>query len=253
MVYLRLNDIHVRIPIYDASSLRLFRKRRKAASGSVGSHEFFGAGGVLQVQALSHITLNLESGDRLALIGHNGAGKSTLLRTMSGIYPSTSGSIESKGSIYLYGGVTAINPDASGYENIRLAIKLGNLPKSRTADYIKDIEDFTELGEYLDMPARIYSAGMWARLAFAMATMHTPDILLIDEDIGAGDAKFADKVEERIRNFAAAANIIVVASHSDSLLRKMCNKGAVFEAGHIVFSGSIDEALAYYNQSIHHT
>lgn len=249
MAYVRLKDVTLRIPIYDAGALRLFR-RGGASKGGVGSHEFSGKRGVLEVQPLSNINLNLESGDRVALIGHNGAGKTTLLRYLAGIYPAASGVKETQGSVYLYGGMNAINQDASGYENIKLAIQLGGLPKNKTQEYIKDIEQFTELGEYLNMPTRIYSMGMMARLSFAIATMHSPDILLIDEGIGAGDAKFADKVEARIHNFTQKASIMVFASHSDALVTKMCNKGAVFEAGRMVYFGEVGSALHYYRGSI---
>jgi len=244
MVYVRLKNVNVRIPIYDANSLRLFKRQRRAA-GSVGSHEFDSSSGILRVHALTDISMDLSGGDRVALIGHNGAGKSTLLRFMAGIYPSSSGTLETEGNIHLYGGITPINPDASGYENIRLAAELNHLPRTNIEGYLKDVEEFTELGEYLDMPTRIYSAGMVARLSFAIATMHTPEILLIDEGIGAGDAKFANKVRERIDTFTQKASIMVVASHSESLLRKMCNKGAVFEGGHLIFTGTIDEALRF--------
>jgi ABC-type polysaccharide/polyol phosphate transport system ATPase subunit len=249
MTHIRLNRVSVRIPIYDAHALRLF-KRTPPKIGKVGSHSFSNNSHILHVQALTDIDLDITSGDRIALIGHNGAGKTTLLRYMAGIYPAASGHMDRKGSVYLYGGSVAINADATGYENIHLAMRLGGLPKKKMDEYIRDVEEFTELGDYLSLPARIYSAGMWERLSFAIATMHTPDILLIDENIGAGDANFADKVEKRITDFTGRANIVVVASHSNSLLQKMCTKGVVFEAGRIIFQGSVDAAIKYYEQMI---
>jgi ABC-2 type transport system ATP-binding protein/lipopolysaccharide transport system ATP-binding protein len=123
---------------------------------------------------------------------------------------------------------------------------MANLPLSKKSEYIANIEEFTELGRYLTMPTRIYSAGMQARLFFAIATMHAPDILLIDEGIGAGDAAFEDKVEKRVKDFTDQAKILVLASHAEHLLKRMCNKGVVLNAGKLEYIGSVDDALAYY-------
>lgn len=249
MAYLKLDNVSLRIPLYDPSTLRLFR-RGTPARGSVGSHAFVETGGVLEIQALTDISLHLKSGDRLALIGHNGAGKTTLLRYMAGIYPSTSGSMERSGNVYFYGGVSPVNPDASGYENIRLAVRVGNLKAKSVEEYIAEVEEFTELGDYLNMPTRVYSAGMWARLSFAMSTMNVPDILLVDEGIGAGDAKFAAKVEARVMDYTSKVSILVLASHSTDLLRKLCNKAALFEAGRMVVFGEIDAVISQYETGV---
>lgn len=249
MAHIKLQNVNVHIPVYDSNALRLFKLRGRKHLGKVGSHNFVSSG-ILHVQALTDMSLEIAHGDRVALIGHNGAGKTTLLRYIAGIYPEESGIKEVEGSLYIYGGTTTINPDATGYENVRLAMQLGGLPLNKFEEYKKDIADFTELGEYLEMPTRIYSAGMTARLSFAVATMNAPEILLIDEGIGAGDAKFANKAEERIKFFTQKASIIVCASHSNDLLRKICNKGLVFEGGRLVFQGVIEEALSHYERMI---
>src|SRR5215475_13332987 len=207
-----LEDVSVHIPVYDANTLRLLRMpkfgRAKVGTGNV-SH----AGARLIIHALSNINLTLEEGDRVCTIGHNGAGKTTLLRLIAGIYPPSSGRVTIEGKVMaLLGQSLSPNTDATGYENIGLIANLFDWPKERLPEYIRDIEEFTELGEYLALPTRIYSLGMHARLAFAIATAQSPDVLLIDEGIGAGDAHFQDKVQIRVERFVGAARIIVLAS-----------------------------------------
>lgn len=245
MAHIKLENVNINIPVYDANALRLFRRSSLGTKGKVGSHNF-NSDGVLKVLALNNFTMHCHDGDRIGLIGHNGAGKTTLLRYMAGIYPVEGGVRDIEGTVYMYGGTNAINPDATGYENVLLAMRLGGLPFSQKDTFAQDVLEFTELGEYLHMPARIYSAGMLARLSFAIATLYTPEILLIDEGIGAGDAQFAKKVEQRITAFTDKAKIIVCASHSNSLLQQLCNRGVVLNGGEIVFQGEINEALDYY-------
>ncbi|MEI7669433.1 MAG: ATP-binding cassette domain-containing protein [Pseudomonadota bacterium] len=249
MAHIKLQNVNVSIPVYDSNALRLFRLRGRKNLGKVGSHNF-DSSGILKVNALIDLSLDIEHGDRVALIGHNGAGKTTLLRYLAGIYPEVSGKKDIEGSLYIYGGTASLNPDATGYENVKIAMQLGNIPLSKFEECKKDVAEFTELGEYLEMPTRIYSAGMTARLSFAIATMHAPEILLIDEGIGAGDAKFANKAEERVKFFTEKASIIIFASHSNDLLRKMCNKGIVFEGGKAIYQGAIEDALLHYEKIV---
>src|SRR5262249_31365432 len=160
------------------------------------------------------LNLDLVEGDRVCLIGHNGAGKTTLLRLVAGIYPPTGGSIETFRKIFaLLGNIMMMNPHATGYENIQLVANLFHWPQNRYAESVRVSEEFTELGEDRSVPVRVCSAGMGPRLAFAMATVQTPDILLIDEGIGAGDAQFKEKAQARVRQFVSRAKIILLASH----------------------------------------
>ncbi len=247
MSHISLKNVGVELPIYDASSLRLI-KLPSFRSAKVGTQTVSHAGSAVIIHAINNLSLDLVDGDRVCLIGHNGAGKTTLLRVMAGIYPPTSGTVDFSGSIYaLIGGSMVMNSDATGYENIRLAANLHHWPKSRLDEFIKDIEEFTELGEYLSLPTRVYSAGMQARLGFAIATTQSPDILLIDEGIGAGDAQFQEKAELRVKRFVSAARIIVLASHSPGLCRALCNKALLRAKGGEVYIGDVEEAFALYD------
>jgi ABC-2 type transport system ATP-binding protein/lipopolysaccharide transport system ATP-binding protein len=241
MTYVHLANVNVKLPIYDSGSLRLIRipSFRKA---KVGTQAVTQEGRIVVVHALSDLNLELKEGDRVCLIGHNGAGKTTLLRLIAGIYAADTGSVAINGSIHaLLGASMALTPDATGYENIRLIANLYHWPKAKMAEHIRDIEEFTDLGEYLSLPTRVYSAGMQSRLAFAIATTHAPDILLIDEGIGAGDAQFQEKAQARVKKFLSTARIILLASHSPELCRAICNKALLLARGRRMFYGGIDE------------
>lgn len=246
MTYVHLKNVNVSIPIYDTQSLRLIRLP-SFSSVRVGSDTVTRANGVLVIHAIKNLSLDLEEGDRVCLIGHNGAGKTTLLRLVAGIYPATTGSVDVKGSAFaLLGGSIALNNDATGYENIKLIADLYNWPRDKHQDLVQDIEEFTELGVYLSLPTRVYSAGMQARLAFALATAQHPDILLIDEGIGAGDAQFQQKAQERVHQFVNRARILLLASHSKVLCKSMCSKALVMSKGEGIFFGEVDEGFDVY-------
>jgi len=246
MVHIRLEHVEVKIPIYEGAARRFIRlpSLRRAR---VGSADLTRAPGVLWVRALHDLSLSLSEGERVALIGPNGAGKTTLLRLLAGIYPSSGGRKEVQGSVgALLAANMALNADATGYENIGLVATLEGWPKTYLDEYVADIEEFTELGEYLGLPLRVYSAGMAARLSFALATMRPPDILLIDENIGAGDAQFQEKARRRVDQFLGRVKIIVIASHSTELLRSICSKGLLLHGGKMEYYGALEEAFAHY-------
>jgi ABC-2 type transport system ATP-binding protein/lipopolysaccharide transport system ATP-binding protein len=249
MTHVRLTNINVTLPIYDSQSLRLVRLP-SFRNTRVGTNTVSQVGSVLSMHVLRDISLDLAEGDRVCVIGHNGAGKTTLLRLLAGIYPPTSGTLDIRGKVFaLLAGSLALNIDATGYENIHLAANLYEWPKSRIADYVRDIEKFTDLGDYLSLPMRVYSTGMQARLAFALATTQSSEILLIDEGIGAGDAQFQQKAQERVGQFMNQAKIIVLASHSMALCRALCNKALVLTSGRRVFYGGLEEGFSVYAQS----
>ncbi len=248
MTYVRLTKANVEIPVYDSHALRLIKlpsfRRAKVGTSTVSQ-----SGGVVFMHALKNLDLNLSEDDRVCVIGHNGAGKTTLLRLIAQIFLATSGSLDISGKVFaLLGASLTSNSDATGYENIDLVANIQDWPRNKAAIYVRDIEEFTELGEYLSLPTRVYSAGMQARLAFALATMQSPDILLIDEGIGAGDSDFQEKAQARIQQFVGGAKILLLASHSRELCRALCNKALLMSKGEGVFFGDIEEAFVRYTK-----
>ncbi len=202
---------------------------------------------VYSVTALRDINLELADGDRVGLIGHNGAGKSTLLRTLAGCYWPTSGRLSIDGRVMpLLSLGCGIDGDFTGLENITLfGLHLG-LSRKEIAERTEDIAAFTELGSFLHMPVRTYSAGMLLRLTFAVATSVKPDILLIDEVFGAGDMTFYDKAKRRMETMLAASNVFVLATHGLHLVKDYCNKACVLEKGRCVFLGPASCAIKFY-------
>jgi ABC-type polysaccharide/polyol phosphate transport system ATPase subunit len=248
MTSVQINNANVLIPIYDSHALRLIRLpsfRRAKVGTSTISH----SGSVIRMHALKDFSLDLSEGESVSVIGHNGAGKTTLLRLIAGIYPPSSGSLHVSGRVVaLLNNSVGLNLDATGYENIELTATLNDWPAEHLPEYIRDVEAFTELGEYLSLPTRVYSAGMRARLALALATIQSPDILLIDEGINAGDADFQEKAKVRVREFVSRAKIVLLATHSQELSRALCSRALLLSKGAKIFFGDVDEAFARYAQ-----
>lgn len=247
MASIDLENICVDFPIYGAQ--KSFRKALfgKAVGGLIrrdGAHERR-----ITVRALDNLSLKIEHGDRVGLIGHNGSGKTTLLRVLAGVYEPTAGRVRCNGRISpLFNILPGIDPEDTGYENIVTSGLFFGMSKEEIARKTPDIEAFAELGEYLSFPVRTYSAGMMVRLGFAVATSIDPEILLLDEGLNAGDARFADRAHRRVDALIGRSSILVLASHADSLIQAMCNKAAVLHAGHVMFYGNVDEALEIYRR-----
>lgn len=241
---LSLQNVSVSFPIYHGGSRSL--KKSLLFRGS-GGHLATDASHRIMVEALRDISLQLNVGDRVALIGSNGAGKTTLLRVMAGIYEPIAGVVRTRGRISpMFDIALGIDSEISGYDNIRLRGMILGLSAREIEERIPDIVEFTELGDYLDIPVRTYSSGMMTRLTFAVATCFAPEILLMDEWIMAGDASFLAKAESRIRSFVEKASILVLASHSLETCRLFCNQGIWMDQGRIVAAGPIDEILDAY-------
>ena len=249
MAKIHLHDLTVQIPVFDTANLRLLSSGTFKVKSRVGADKLVGTK-PLMVEALTAINLSIDEGDRVGLIGHNGAGKSTLLKTIAGIYPPTLGNVNISSQPYFFGGGNSLNPDATGYENILLSMVIQELPMKYKEKIFNDIAEFSELGDYLNLPTRVYSSGMNARLSFALATMKQREILLVDEAIGAGDAQFSEKIRKRIDAYFSQSKIAVVASHSARLLEEICNIGVVMSGGKIIFHGRLDEALKFYADSL---
>lgn len=231
-------------PLVGIGSRSLKTRVLSSATGSLISS----GDDIAVVNALHDINFSLKEGDRLGLIGHNGAGKSTLLKLLAGIYQPTSGSVDANGRIVSTLNISlGLELEATGYENIILRGLLLGMRRSEIDSKLREIAAFTELGEYLDMPVRIYSSGMATRLAFATVTAMDSDILLMDEVIGTGDASFMDKAEKRLNEFMNRSKIIVIASHSDYVIKKFCNKALLLEHGRIVEEGFPDAVIETYH------
>lgn len=245
MASIILDRVTVDFPIYNAKKRSL---KSELIRRTVGGHIEAIDDNHVSVMALRDVSLELKDGDRLGLIGRNGAGKSTLLRVLSGVYEPPIGRVAIEGSISSLTDMTmGMDAEATGYENILLrSVFLGVSVKQARAS-IADIEEFTELGNFLKLPMRTYSSGMVVRLAFAISTAVTPEILIMDEIVGAGDAAFFVKAEARLNRLIGSTHILVLASHDHEILRRICNKAALMEEGRLRMIGPVDEVLAAYS------
>jgi lipopolysaccharide transport system ATP-binding protein len=215
-----------------------------AATGGVLTAQ---RGGHISIEALKNLDLEISAGDRLGIMGHNGSGKSTLLRLLSGIYEPSSGKIERSGSISSLVDISlGINAESTGRENIFLRGKLMGLSKKEIDEKIDEIIQFSELGDYINLPVRIYSSGMLLRLAFSVSTSITADILIMDEWLSVGDGAFAERASNRLRELVDSSEILVIASHTRSLIEETCNKVVWLEHGVIKKVGTVEEIVPEY-------
>ncbi|HEX4505574.1 MAG TPA: ABC transporter ATP-binding protein [Alphaproteobacteria bacterium] len=244
MASITLDRVTVDFPIYNAKKRSL---RSELIRRTAGGHIEAIDDSHVSVVALRDVSLTLRDGDRLGLIGHNGAGKSTLLRVLSGVYEPPIGHVAIDGRVSALTDIMmGMDPEATGYENILLrSVFLGLSVKQAQAN-VSDIEQFTELGNFLKLPMRTYSTGMMLRLAFAVSTAVTPEILIMDELIGAGDAAFINKATNRLNGLIGRTQILILASHNLELLRQLCNKAVLMAEGRIKMIGPVDEVIAAY-------
>jgi ABC-type polysaccharide/polyol phosphate transport system ATPase subunit len=205
----------------------------------------------VQVHALSGLNLTAYDGDRIGVIGHNGAGKSTLLKMLAGVYPPTKGTRVVEGRICsLFDIALGFEHEASGWENIKYrGYLLGETPKTLQKK-IHQIAEFSELGDFLHLPVRYYSSGMLVRLAFSISTAVEPEVLLIDEVLGAGDLAFQLKARERMRDMMAQARLMVLVTHETPTLHQICNRALWMQHGSVVMDGPPAAVVAAYEQSI---
>ena len=245
MALISAHSVSVEIPIYDAvyASIRKFLLD-KAVGGQLaqqGSH--------VVVQALKDVSFAAHDGDRIGLVGQNGAGKTTLLRVLSGTYPPSSGHVDVQGRVSpMLSTTLGMDADATGFENIRVCGMLRGMTAREVDESLDDIIAFTELGDYLKMPVRSYSSGMLLRLAFAVATVPQAEILLIDESIGVGDEHFFQKAYNRLQGLVSRSRILMVASHSQPMIRMLCNRALWLDGGKVVADGEVDRVLQAYSR-----
>jgi ABC-type polysaccharide/polyol phosphate transport system ATPase subunit len=199
-----------------------------------GERRIAGQGRTQFVTALDGVSFVLKAGDRLGLAGANGAGKTTLLKVLYGIYQPTSGNVDINGQVdALFNIALGFRREATGRRNIVLRGLINGWTMEEIEQRMENIIEFSELNDFIDLPFKAYSQGMAARLAFSVATSFEPDILLMDEWIGAGDPSFQEKARTRMGEMAEKASIIVLASHNHTLLKRICNKILELENGHV--------------------
>ncbi|WP_026440116.1 ABC transporter ATP-binding protein [Acidocella facilis] len=243
MTHLTAFNLSIDFPLYHSES----RSLKKALLGKMSARFGVDKKSRPTVQALRDISFSLKEGDRLGLVGSNGAGKTTLLRTLSGIYQPTMGSLSMEGKLVsLLDPGQGMNMELSGRENIHLRGYFLGLSKSQIRYLEQDVEEFAELGQFLDIPVRNYSSGMVVRLAFAMATAFPPEILLMDEWLLAGDAAFMTKAKARVEGMVRHADILILASHSASTLAEWTNRLIWLDNGQIRADGKPMDVFEAY-------
>ncbi len=243
MAHIKFSNVSIDFPIYNADS-RSIRKGfiNFATGGRIGKNR-----GRVVVSALNDLTFEIKDGERIGLIGHNGAGKTTLLRMFSQVYHPTSGLARIEGNIGSLISISlGINQEFTGRENIYIRGALLGLRKKEINNRIDEIIDFTELGEFIDMPVRTYSSGMQMRLGFSVSTIFYPEILLMDEWLSVGDEAFKEKAETRLSDIINATKILIIASHSQDLLYKVCTRIIWLEHGTVKMDGKPDDVLPCY-------
>jgi ABC-type polysaccharide/polyol phosphate transport system ATPase subunit len=244
MAKIDLNDVHLTFTVHQQKrvSLKEYLVRglfRRSANGAVAVH------------ALAGLNLSVRDGDRLGVIGHNGAGKSTLLKLIAGIYPPTAGTRDVDGKICsLFDISLGFEHEASGWDNICYRAYLQGESPASLKGKIDAIAAFSELGEFLNVPVRHYSAGMLMRLAFSIATSIDPEILLVDEVLAVGDLAFQHKAQARMKELMSSARVMVLVAHDLATIRNMCNRVVWMQHGAAMMEGPPDEVIAAYVASV---
>ncbi len=225
----------------------LFPTRQQAGNAAgVGAH-FVKRGRKTFVASLNQISFSAKDGDRIAIIGTNGSGKSTLLRLASGIYTPNEGSVEIDGHpSTLFSPTIGLSAHATAVKNIQDAAALMSIPKAKIPALVEEIIEFAELQKFANMPMRTYSAGMRARIGFGLATCNQADILLIDEVFGAGDTPFRVKAKARLTNYMQNAGILLMASHSEAVVKSFCTKALWLDRGQVKQFGELEPILTAY-------
>jgi len=244
MASIEFKNVSVDFPIFNASGRSLKSRLAQIATG--GRVNVDNKGHVI-VRALEDLTFTLNDGDRVGLLGHNGAGKSTLLRLLSGVYFPSFGSVNITGEIGSLIDISlGIDHEATGRENIHIRASLLGLKKVEIQKLMDDVIEYSELGDFIEMPLRTYSSGMHLRLAFAVSTIIHPEILLMDEWLSIGDEGFKNKAELRMNKLVESTNILVIASHSKQQILKTCNRVIWLEHGKIKMDADVTSVTDAY-------
>ena len=245
---IELQNVWLRIPVHTRETRTLKKALLRSLTGGAFHSTVSGA----EIDALRGISCSFYNGERVALIGHNGAGKSTFLRLISGIYKPTSGYFRAACHVFpMIQKSFVTSSELSGLQAAKGHYLLIHGSLRGFSDFLQDIIDFSELGDFIYLPIKGYSEGMIARLLFALLTSGSHDCLALDEGFGAGDARFFERAQKRMEKFIQSAGTLILASHSDALLRKFCQRGLVFSKGQIVFDGPLDKSLSFYHDQQH--
>lgn len=246
MAHIHLKNVSISYPIFNAHSRSLRTTIFSRLGGKIVSHNQTAV-----IEAITNLSLDLEEGERIALLGHNGAGKTTLLRALAGVYTPQTGEIDIEGKITSFTDITlGMEAEATGWDNIVFRCAFMGLTFAEARELAPSIAEFSELGEFLDMPVRTYSAGMFMRLAFAISTSIQPDIVIMDEMISSGDARFIEKARRRITTLLDDASIFVIASHDMDIIRQFCKNAIWLEKGASKAVGPVEDIAAAYLASI---
>jgi lipopolysaccharide transport system ATP-binding protein len=239
-----LKNVRVEYPIGHEDTLKnwalsLFRRSRSKRPTTI--------------EALRGVSLEVKPGERLGIIGRNGSGKSTLLRVMGGLFPATSGTAECRGRVgCLISLGQGFDQNATGWENIRLRSLVLGASHAQIRAKRSEIAEFSGLGDFLDVPVRCYSSGMNARLGFSICTAYEPELLLVDEVLGAGDAEFQDRAKARMREMLSRAGLLVMVSHGLPIVEELCTRAICMKQGMIIADGDPATVVSAYRAEVHH-
>jgi ABC-2 type transport system ATP-binding protein len=203
-----------------------------------------------EFRALDKVSLSIYPGETVGLLGHNGSGKSTLLKLIGGIISSTSGKVYRKGRLAALLELGAgFHPDLSGRENVFLNAALLGQTRMETLETFDQIVEFAEIGDFIDIPVKFYSSGMYVRLAFSVAVHSFPDLILVDEVLAVGDEPFQRKCLNRISELQKEGRTFVIVSHSSEQIIRLCNRAIVLDHGKVIFDGDVSDAINVLRKS----
>lgn len=244
MASIDFRNVSIDFPIFNSNGRSLKKRIMSVATGGQLSED---RSGVVVIRALNNLDFSIKDGERVALIGHNGAGKTTLLRVLNKVYAPTSGTVSINGSLGSLIDISlGIDPEASGLENIYIRGRLLGMTHKEITAKTQEIVDYSELGDFIEMPVRTYSTGMHMRLAFTISTAMRPEILLMDEWLSVGDEEFKHRAEARMTEVVKATKIVVVATHSRELALHTCTRAIWIERGEIKMDDTPEKVCQHY-------
>lgn len=236
--FVHLNEVSVDYMVHEGAAKAVKAHSDEVAQTGARIHK---VGNRYLASAVDGISLDLKPGSQVGLVGHNGSGKTTLLRVLSGALEPTRGSVTIQGRIASMMSTTfGFDMHQTGRENMLRRGMMMRMTRAEIAAATEDILEFAELGAYIDLPMSTYSAGMRARLGFAITTSFSADIIIMDEWLGAGDKRFAERAQERLQAVVERSQILILASHKEHLLRRLCNRVLVLEKGRVIADGTPD-------------